>query len=1144
MCGIIAVVRRPSTRATPTSQSVLDLVAGQATLLGSGPDATDAIAAVGTRLAEANALLRGVPGLRLLLAESSLGPALVHHCGELLAAVEQEEQRLEQDGSLSTKELEARNQALIAVRDGVWAITRDRLRAAEVVSDLSGGAMHTGSVEAFLSIHQALSAIDRLEVRGRDSAGLHVLVHDHALDLDDPVIAAEIDRRSGDLNFGTGSVRVVDGVLSIVHKTAAEIGELGDNTAVIRQAFADDALLHAALANETARTLVLGHTRWASIGIISEPNAHPLNSELVDAAGPYVVGALNGDVDNFADLIADEGVTITPSITTDAKVIPSLTSRRLDEGLESAEAFRRTVATFEGSVAIGACTAAAPDKLQLALRGSGQALYIGLAEDAYIVASEPYGVVEETDHYVRMDGETPGNPENPNASRGQIIELDGDLAGTVEGMLRRAYDGTDLAVAADDVAVAQITTRDIDRGDHPHYLMKEIGESPTSFRKTLRGKIVETDAGLRVSLGPSVIPDEIREPVRNGTITRVLAIGQGTAAVAGQALAAGLDALTPNGEIEVEAILATELSGFWLRPDMSDTLVVAVSQSGTTTDTNRTVDIVRNRGAKVIAIVNRRGSDLTDRADGVLYTSDGRDVEMSVASTKAFYSQIAAGLLLSIAITDELLGDEMADDRADLLKGITELPAAMETVLGRRDIIGEAARQFAPSRRYWAMVGNGPNRIAAQEVRVKLSELCYKSIAADSTEDKKHIDLSSEPLIFVCSAGLSGSTADDVAKEVAIFRAHKAAPIVVADEDQSRFSSALAVLPVPAVDPRLGFILSTMAGHLFGYEAALAIDAQARPMREARSAIEQAAAHPQMSGEEALVSVESTLERTAASFFDLLRTGELNGHMEASTASRVASLLRFALGSSPLEAYQIEYGKVGTPAVVLDDLAAALTLGIEELTRPIDAIKHQAKTVTVGISRSDETLLDVALSRAVVDAGAPRDRLSYASLRTLADLDPAIDDVLGHTRYRIEGMDADVNGDATAVVVDRGGISRNIVSRTDRSPTLKGTKHQVALERRVFVARGRSDDRTVVIVPEVKDNVTTGLTLLQVKLADELSPGAARGVLQGYRNRYSAVRDAVMETEPTFREDLLGQQPVVDLLTLPINDLADRWRVG
>ena len=70
---------------------------------------------------------------------------------------------------------------------------------------------------------------------------------------------------------------------------------------------------------------------------------------------------------------------------------------------------------------------------------------------------------------------------------------------------------------------------------------------------------------------------------------------------------------------------------------MADTLIVAISQSGTTTDTNRTVDLARTRGASVLAIVNRRGSELAAKADGVLYTSDGRDVEMSVASTKAFY---------------------------------------------------------------------------------------------------------------------------------------------------------------------------------------------------------------------------------------------------------------------------------------------------------------------------------------------------------------------------------------------------------------------------------------------------------------------------------------------------------------------------
>ena len=106
---------------------------------------------------------------------------------------------------------------------------------------------------------------------------------------------------------------------------------------------------------------------------------------------------------------------------------------------------------------------------------------------------------------------------------------------------------------------------------------------------------------------------------------------------------------------------ATELSGFGLTGDMSDTLVVAISQSGTTTDTNRTVDLARSRGAVVIAIVNRRQSDLVDKSDGVLYTSDGRDVEMSVASTKAFYAQLAAGYLLAFGLAIELGADGETD---------------------------------------------------------------------------------------------------------------------------------------------------------------------------------------------------------------------------------------------------------------------------------------------------------------------------------------------------------------------------------------------------------------------------------------------------------------------------------------------------
>ena len=76
--------------------------------------------------------------------------------------------------------------------------------------------------------------------------------------------------------------------------------------------------------------------------------------------------------------------------------------------------------------------------------------------------------------------------------------------------------------------------------------------------------------------------------------------------------------------------------------------MIAISQSGTTTDTNRTVDMVKERGAHTLAIVNRRDSDITFKVDGVIYTSSGRDIEMSVASTKAFYAQIVAGAILGL----------------------------------------------------------------------------------------------------------------------------------------------------------------------------------------------------------------------------------------------------------------------------------------------------------------------------------------------------------------------------------------------------------------------------------------------------------------------------------------------------------------
>ena len=94
----------------------------------------------------------------------------------------------------------------------------------------------------------------------------------------------------------------------------------------------------------------------------------------------------------------------------------------------------------------------------------------------------------------------------------------------------------------------------------------------------------------------------------------------------------------------------------------------------------------------------------------------------------------------------------------------------------------------------------------------------------------------------------------------------------------------------------------------------------------------------------------------------------------------------------------------------------------------------------------------------------------------------------------------------------------------------------------MLVSKGRSDGRPIVMIPEVKDNHTTGMTLLHIELEERLDPEVMRGVLQGYRNRFSALHGAVTETEDSFRVDRLGQEPVPDLLWASIQELADRWR--
>ena len=1131
MCGIIAVLRRPSSREVPELLELFGLLESVSNsfslhdpgMLEKQVDSLDFV----------NSQLKGSPGFLALYNNESLVSAIEKSLDQLFDFFQNPEMQL----SASSDDVEVLNVLSSKVRDLAWSIKNDRIGSYRKVSALTSKKF-IPSQQGFsilLSLEQALSGLDRLEVRGRDSAGLQVLVWDH--DLDDVEIPRD---RLNDMLFRSGSIRKSsNGSLLFVYKTASEIGDLGDNTSSLRESMLSDDLLAKALSGENVKANIVGHTRWASVGLISESNAHPVESSIGDQES--ITTVQNGDIDNYADLIASFELKIPNGITTDARVGPELWQKNKISGISTEKAFMSAVRNFEGSVAIAGVDVSQPENIFLSVKGSGQALYVGLTEDAYLVASEPYGLVEITNRYLKVDGE---ELISKSGEKGQVIRLDMNLAGTLEGLVRKTFASDTSKVCEKDLSQTEISTRDIDRGSYKHYLLKEIEESPSSVRSTLRGRLVKKENGeFDVRIGIETLSDQLKLDLKSGKIRKIFVIGQGTAAVAAKAVEIAISTQLTGIAISVKAKPATELSAFDLVSDMSDTLVVAISQSGTTTDTNRTVQLVRDRGAKVIAIVNRRNSDLADRADGVLYTSDGRDIEMSVASTKAFYSQVVAGHLLAFAMSEVVSANENSG-KEEILEALNSLPEAMEELLGIRGHISKLANQFAPPRRHWAIVGSGGNVIAAEEIRIKLSELCYKSIASDVIEDKKHIDLSSEPMILVCANGITGSTVDDIAKEVAIFRAHKAAPIVITDSEPNKFPDALDVIPIPPTHPDLAFILATMAGHLFGYEAACSIDSQAQPLRVAHAVIEnltndRLTANIVTPNDEVFDYLREDIRKVSNFFFDELRNGRLNGHLEASTSVRLASLLRYSLGEIPLDLYQIEFGRVGTPSLVIDELAKALVLAIEELTRPVDAIKHQAKTVTVGISRSDENLLNISLVKRVLETGTSRDSISYETLKLLVSLDLAIDEVIGHTRYRISGLDGDK---PTLTILDRAGVSVGIQSRVERDLELRGTKHWVAINKKVLLTKGLRDERTILLIPEVKDGETTGINLLHISLHENLGIQEIRTVLNGYYNRYGAIQDAVRETEPSFRDDFLAEQSVEQLLIDSVDSVAERLR--
>ena len=1066
------------------------------------------------------------------------------------------EQILNSKVPLPTNLVENWNSLGVRLRDIAWTISQDVLGNIAKVKLILPDFVKLAGIDAW-KITAVLNNMDRLEVRGRDSLGISVSVrfasnesfNQFLSDIARVGLEEEFKQRLNCPTLENLSIRLdshssTAPSLMFIYKVSQEVGALGDNVAAIRRNIKADHILWHSLGSKSIETNIWSHTRWASNGVINIANCHPVDEQTepnqAETDRYWISAALNGDVDNFQALaqkvqLAD-GVSISSKITTDAKIIPVLVDYYYRRGQSLRQAFLKAVNEFEGSVAICLSSSLEPGRTYLALKGSGQSLFIGLCKQGYVFASEVYGIVEQTSRYIRLDGATehiPGHPE----SAGQIFILN-ENGTELDGLEAFHMDGSPIELSEKNIKVAEITTRDINRGQFEHFLLKEICDAPSSIEKTLQGKyFIENkfDGQARVNLGPEVFPVELVDKFKNRQISRILLIGQGTAAVAGIAIASMMQRALKGSDIEVRAIKATELSGYSMEENMAKTLIIAVSQSGTTTDTNRTVDMVRARQASVLAIVNRRNSDLTYKVDGVMYTSDGRDIEMSVASTKAFYSQVVAGYLLGLNIAS-IVGTISNKEVRRELQELLSLPNKIASVLQNRKDIEVLARRYATTRRDWAVVGSGSTRAAADEIRIKLSELCYKSIATDYIEDKKHIDLSSEPLTLICTAGLPAMALRDSVKEVAIFRSHKSIPIVIATEGFDEFERyAAGVIYVPCASANASVLLNTVVGHLWGYYCALSINDGANLLKPGR-----ALAVEHLSSDGGLVLNQTNIRRMLSvgkKFQDDLKQGRFNSSLSVDSAVRLSLMFQYFTGVRSLRQFALDFkGNSG----LVETMVTLLTQAIQELSRPIDAIKHQAKTITVGISRSEE-LAEGPIFETLREFEITPDDLPYRDLAFLRALSKTIDKVTGVTLYEVDGLNAlnEVVDNTRIKVVKKSGISLNMHSRSENSSPLVGTKQWVTNNRRSYVGHGHNDELPMLIAPIIATGRVDHLALLHLHFKQDLPLADRVDVIKNLTNRYGDLVSQIEETNITWNDEFLNLLSVEELATLRAAVLAD-----
>ncbi len=502
---------------------------------------------------------------------------------------------------------------------------------------------------------------------------------------------------------------LLDGLRRLEYRgyDSAGVAVLGNGHIEVRKAAGKLSRLEkVAATNGLLGTVGIGHTRWATHGLPTDANAHPHT----DCTGKVVV-IHNGIIENFLPLreaLQARGHVFRSD--TDTEVLAHLIEEELGLGLGEArgtrhearvaleDAVRRALAKTTGAYAIVVLCSDQPDRI-VAVRQVSP-LIIGLGHGETILASDIPALLSHTrDVMIIEDGEM------------AVITAAGASIQTVGG---DRVDKKPLHVTWD-AAMAE-------KAGYPHFMLKEIHEQPRAIQETMMGRL---DVEGRVELDGVQLPPAFVEGLRKAWI-----IACGTAYHAGLV---GRWLIEHVARIPVEPELASE---FRYREPIVDsqTLAIAISQSGETADTLAAMREARRRGARILALTNVVGSTVSRDADDVLYIRAGP--EIAVASSKAYITMLIALQMLALDLGLRR-GAVSSAEASVIVREMKALPAKAQEVLHREAGIADLGRRLAGFEHAF-FIGRGLDFAVAMEGSLKLKEISYVHSEALAAGELKH----------------------------------------------------------------------------------------------------------------------------------------------------------------------------------------------------------------------------------------------------------------------------------------------------------------------------------------------------------------------------------------------------------------------